>query len=178
VRPLAFLTIALLPVSAWAQQPPSATREACVPIQQASQLAPDGRALSVVFDSLATADDAADNLDTDSLLRVDQGPRITDVQAFQRLLDRYFPRGLPYRGEGGTTDLLLLVRDNGTIARVRVLRSSHYADLDKASVNIMEHVQLSPAMVQGCPVWAIGRMPFKWDAPPSAAPYGIPYGAQ
>ena len=170
----------LFATPAVAQQSPAADSQACLSMQDISLATRDGGSLLDVFDLLLPGRKAAPSLEaaTTPIRPLDRMPGIADARAFQRLLDRYFPEALFQRRVGGTAELVFLSRPDGTLERVGILRSSGFPDLDSASVRMLREVKLAPAMMGGCPVWALGRMPVNWAPPPPAAPYGIPYGAQ
>lgn len=170
----------VLATPAVAQQHPAPDSQVCLSLQDISLATRDGGSLLDVFDLLLPGQKAPPNLEaaTTPIRPLDRMPGIADARAFQRLLDRFFPEALFRRRIGGTAELLFLSRPDGTLERVGVLRSSGFPDLDNASVRMLKEVTLAPAMMGGCPVWAMGRMPINWTPPPPAAPYGIPYGAQ
>ena len=174
---LASLVLAVvLATPATAQQPGN---DLCTSLQDISLLTRAGGNLLDVFDLLLPGNHGPVDPEIVTTVRsLDRLPGLADAREFQRLLDRYFPEALFRRRIGGTSQLLFLSRPDGTLERVGVLRSSGFSDLDNASVRVLEKVTLAPAMMDGCPVWALGQMPINWTPPPPAAPYGIPYGAQ
>jgi TonB family protein len=173
---LILLAVPLLAARAVAQQPAAPGSEQCRAVQEASRVAPDGRPLAEVFEALLAPDAAAKG--APETPPVDQDPRIAHTRAFERLLTRFAPESIFQGAPGGTTHLVFLVRPDGSFERVAVLRSSGFTDLDRASTRVLERVRLAPAVYQGCPVSAIGQMPFLWTPQAPRGPYGVPYGAQ
>ncbi|MFN2432929.1 MAG: TonB family protein [Gemmatimonadota bacterium] len=76
-----------------------------------------------------------------------------------------YPPALAERKIGGTVTLWVLVDASGAVLDVRVLRSSSYAELDKAALDALRRAAYNPARRNGVPVpaWVQQQISFKLD---------------
>jgi TonB family protein len=101
-----------------------------------------------------------------------QEPRLTNPEEVARALQRAYPPLLRDAGIGGTVVLWLFVNEEGRVAKVQVNRSSGYAALDEAAVDLAPVMTFAPArdgarIVQA---WASLSLEFVPARPGSVAP--------
>jgi TonB family protein len=76
-----------------------------------------------------------------------------------------YPPGAFERGEQGVTTITLQISENGTVTNAAMTRSSGYADLDGAALNIvMTRWKISPAMLSGRGIRSVAELSVVWSA--------------
>ena len=72
-------------------------------------------------------------------------PRLLNVDAIRRILEREYPPALRDAGIGGTVHVWFFLDEAGRIVDTRIDRSSGYSDLDAAALRVADRMEFSPA---------------------------------
>lgn len=138
------------------------------PAAKPQRVATDNRAEPVADSTAAdeTASTHSEVADADSGEAVDIAPptaESTRLQAVAAPPPRY-PAEAIQRGLSGTVELEILVGVDGTPLEVRVVRSSGHRLLDQAARKVvLSQWRFQPAMRDGLPVQALGRVPIAFS---------------
>jgi protein TonB len=85
---------------------------------------------------------------------------VRSAASVQSLVKPTYPRLSRERGEEGTVVLAAVVRADGRVDQVRIVRSSGYARLDRAAMDALAQARFVPACADGNPVDSCREIPF------------------
>jgi TonB family protein len=120
---------------------------------------PDGRSIEQAYDSLfALARQPGSNADV-TFVPVTRKARLTNATSMAGFMERNYPTLM--RGRRGATELLVafLVDTRGAPKLIRLLKGSGLADVDRASLDVVEHMEFAPARAGSCVVPMFVQMP-------------------
>lgn len=104
--------------------------------------------------------------DTTAVVYADSvGLDLVNKRAVRRLLSRHYPPALRDAGRGGESVLLIRVDENGAVSSTRVVHSAGEAELDEASMAVAEQLRFSPAVLGGCRIPVLMRLPVTFAVP-------------
>lgn len=90
-------------------------------------------------------------------------PSLKNPAEVERALVRNYPPILRDAGIGGQVDVNLWLDESGRVVKSAIARSSGYDSLDEAALQVVEVMQLSPALNRGAPVRVIVTLPVKFN---------------
>jgi TonB family protein len=93
-----------------------------------------------------------------------EAPRVLNVPEVERSLQRNYPALLRDAGIGGTVEVLIWLRADGTIHRAELGRTSGHGALDAAALRVVEVMRLSPARNRATPVAVTVSIPVVFQA--------------
>lgn len=86
-------------------------------------------------------------------------PSLKNPAEVERALVRNYPPVLRDAGIGGKVDVHLWLDENGRVVRSEVARGSGYDALDAAALEVVDVMELTPALNRGAPVRVIVTLP-------------------
>ena len=89
-------------------------------------------------------------------------PKVRNLEAVARQMQRLYPSILRDAGIGGTTLLQIWLDDQGEVQRATVARTSGHTQLDEAALKVIDYVEFSPAMNRDRKVKVRLLWPIQW----------------
>jgi protein TonB len=106
----------------------------------------------------------ADLADTPKIVPMSVRPRLLNRREVERELRRRYPAILREAGVGGAAQVWFFIDEEGRVVKTQLNRTSGYAKLDEAALQVAEVMRFSPALNRGreIPVWV--SLPIRFEA--------------
>lgn len=91
-------------------------------------------------------------------------PRLLNAAEVQQALEWLYPESLRQAGIGGVVGVLLWIDEEGTVVQARLSESSGFEALDRAALQVVDRMRLSPALNRDRPVRVMVSIPLRFEA--------------